>query len=560
MTTQAIRNPEGLFQVWHKKSIYTGPTGTGQFVPNVDDMVVHYEQNVAIWERVADVNIGNMLATLVPLAPVPNNSLSLATISLGVGPGAANQGAIAYIDKRVVPYNLAVDGRIYVYGSQHAYAKIYAGTDLSPTGRVISAVYDGSGNYVGENVPLETVASAALANNVAVKAIPPCKTSANLLDGEVLTIVYFDTLDNVTAKQQVLVDNTAYVRRAAAGAKTVVGIGLTAPFLSLTNSKTIVYPRNLTLQPENLTGVVFYSDGTELRLPVDGERFSVTGLDAYDSGVVGMSYPLVLKYELAVNEQAYGGVGGASHVSETYTLTTAAANRDYEIRLFVYPKWVSEAQGYRLTWWLYDASRTMGIDVSNLVEFTSDSAVFNPKAYGVKQTLKAKINLALVAGNYNSFTHVQEVDVRLMGVGTFRQDLSTPPNWFVSPVAGRTPLCGAGVFATFVVVSGSTKTFKLSGNYATLPAWLEAYYSNAQPLVNLPNESAAPVPTHFTLVVNGAEFQYPVSAWNQALTISANCANNDTVYIRFQYSGQQMLELAAVGMPLYQKNDDGSYV
>lgn len=560
MTTQSIHDPEGGFRIWHKREIYTGPTGDGINVPNIDDVVVEFIDNTMVQYRVTDVNLGNFLSTLVPLDQVKDNSLPPSAIALGVGPGTANQMARAYLDKRSVPYSLAVDGRHYVYGSHHTHAKIFAGTDLSPTGRVISAVYDGSGDYVGEDVPLEVVATAALNNNVAVKVLPPCKTSANLVDNEVLTIVYYDTVGNITAKEQVLVENTSFIRRATDGVKTVVGVGLVTPFLSMLNAKTIVYPRNITLQPENLTGVVYYDDGTELPLPVDGERFSVTGLDAYDSTVVGMSYPLVLKYELSINEQAYGGVGGASHVSETFTLTTAEANRAYEVRLFVYPKWVSDSQGYRLTWYLYDASRSIGVDVSSLVELTSDSAALSPKAYGVKQTLKAKINLANVAGNYNSFVHVQEVDVRLMAPGTFRQNLSTPPNWYVTPVAGHTPLCGGGVFGTFVVVAGSTKTFELKGNFSSFDDWKEAYYENALPLVITPSEEAAPDPTHFVLVINGAEFSYPITSWNQPLTISASCSNNDTIYVRFQYAGQQMLELAAAGMPLYQKNSDGSYV
>lgn len=555
-----IYDPEGRFNIWKKPEIFTGPDGTGQFVPKVDDLVVDIISNVVNWSRVSDVNIGNYLSTLVPIAPVPDNSLGIGDISVGVGMGRHNETAFVYINKNTIPYSLATDGRRYVYGSDKVYCKIFAGTDISGVGRVISAVYNSSGDFVTENVSLELVATDAFNNNVGIKSVMPCKTSANLVDGEVVTLVYYNSSGDVVQKEQFQVVNTAFIRKSGAGVKTVVGVGLLNPFLSTQNGKTLVYPRNLALSAENLTGVVYYNDGSEQHLPVDGVVFSVTGLDAYDSSIPGESFPLVVKYQLDVNEQAYGNVGGANHVSENYVITTAAPNLNYEVRLFPAPKWIGATQGYGLTWWLYDAARSSAVDVSSLVSLASDSAPMSPRAYGVKQTLKARINLSFVAGNYNSFVHTQLVDITLQSPGTFRQDSSTPPNWFISPVSGITPMAGAGVFTSFKPVSGNTSLFKVRANITNLQDWLTAYYYDSQPIILTPAESVPPTPTHFVLSINGAEFQYPLASWNQDLMITASCANSDTVYIRFQYAGQQLLELGVIGMPLYQRNDDGSYV
>lgn len=403
------------------------------------------------------------------------------------------------------------------------------------------------------------VANDAYNNNQAIKTVMPAKTSANLLDDEVVTAVFYSISGNVVDKQQLLVSNTAFIRSLNANAKTVVGVGIQSPFLSSTNAKNIVYPRNIALTAENLTGVVYYSDGSEMALPVDGVRFSVSGLDAYDSTSVGVTYPLVATYELSNNEQAYGGVGGVRSVSENYTVTTANPNLDYEVRLFAYPKWIDNTAGYRLTWWIYDASRSVAQDVSELVDLASDSAAFAPKVYGIKQTLKARIDLSQINGNYESYIHVQTVDVKLQAPGTFRQNLSTPPNWFVTPISGQTPLFGQGVFATYTIVSGNAKTMSVKGGFTTLNDWLQAYYWNMLPITLEPSELVAPTPTHFVLVVNGHEFSYPISAWNTVLSITAPAANNDTVYVRFQYAGQNLLELGCAGMPLYQLNANGSY-
>lgn len=554
-----IYDPAGRFTVWKLTEIYTGPTGTGQYVPKVDDLVVSIVDGVANWSRVSEVNIGSYISTLVPILPVPDNYLTPGEIALGVSPGAPPSTYLLYVNKRTVPYSAALDSRLQVYGSAVNSCKVFAGTDISGAGRVISATYDNGGNFVGEDVSLELVASDAFNNNNAIKVVQPFKTSANLSDGEVATAVFYDISGSVVAMQQLLVKNTAFVRALGAGVKTVVGVGLLTPFLSVINAKTISYPRNLTLTAGNLTGVVHYSDGTEVHLPVDGTRFSVSGLDSYDPTSVGVSFPLVIKYVLGVGEQAYSGMGGGNQVSDTYTLTTTDFNRQYQVRLFPFPKWLDTVRGYNLAWWLYDATRSIAVDVTNLVQYASGSPAFVGTSYGIKQTLNMQINMSAVGGNYENYIYTQEVDVKLQAPGTFRQDLSTPPNWYTAAVSGSTPMFGGSVYATFVAGAGLSKTFNVAGGFTTLQDWLTAYFTNSEPIVLTPLETAAPAPTHFTININGAEFQYAIANWNQPLVISAAANNNDTVYVRLQYAGQQMLELGIAGMPLYQKNGDGSY-
>ncbi len=559
--TQPEFDTERGARTWHKRDIYTGPSGQGTVVPNLDDLVYEIVGGVIVWSYVSDVNTGNYLATLVPSGPVATHNLSADDVALGVGPGAFPHNYVMYVDKSTVPYTACLDARAPIYGTDVATCKVFVGTDLTAAGRVVSAMYNSGGTYLGEDVPMELVATDTYNNNVGIKTVAPFKTSAPLADGEVVTAVFYNTGGQVVGKQQFKVENTRFVRRASQAARTVVGLKLQTPFLSLLNAKTIVFPQNLTLVQENLIGVVVYNDGQEVPMPVDGERFIVEGLDAYDAQATGISFPLVLKYVLDTNENAYGGVGGVEFVTEEYTLVTAAPNLNYDVRLIPFPKWVDATAGYRLTWYLFDASRSVGLEVTTLVNLADGSAAFQPTLYGHKQTIRAIINMAQVEGNYNSFNHLQEVDVSLLAPGTYRQNLATPPNWLVTPVAGNTPMFGVGVFATFVTGAGSLKTFRLKGNFNSLNDWLQAYYYNALPIVNAPAESEAPEPTHFVLVVNGAEFPYAIDAWNDDLTVSVTATNNQTVYVRFQYEGQEdMLELSAAGMPLYQVNTNGSYI
>ena len=556
MSTNApIYNPNGLWQIWNYNDIYTGPSGTGSYVPKVGDQVNQIVGNVITEYIVESVALGSLLSVLTPSAPLAAiaNTVNESNILFGNNP---NTYAI-YIDKSVIPFALNVDARLIVKGSMITACKIFEGTDLSVVGSVISAVYDTSGNYVGENVGLSLVASDAYNNNIAIKVVNACNTSANLLDGELVTAVFYNIAGNVVSKEQLFVYNTGFVRSLNTAAKTVIGIGLVSPFLSSTNSSLINYPLNLQLSISNLIGVVYYSDGSSVSMAIDGVKFSVSGLSAYSSTNVNQSYPLVATYVLQANESAYGVNSiNVAHFSKAYTLVTSAANLVYQTQLYAYPVW--NGTQYMLEWFLYDMARSLSIDVTNLVVLTN---TYNGTLYGTKQTVNASINLGNVNPAYGTFNYEQSVDITLQAPGTFRQNAATPPNWYATPVTGTTPMFGAGCFATYLVNSPSNRSVNIMGIYTTEAAWLTAYYINTLPLTLAGIETVPPTPTHFNLIINGASTTYPLSAWNAVLTISQVISANSTLFIEFiERTSSVDLQLSVAGVPFYQINSSGVYL
>ena len=553
-TIAPVYNPNGLWQVWNFNDIYTGPAGTGQYVPKVGDQVNQIVGNVITAYVVESVSLGSLLSTLTPAAvPTSAGASSLTDVLFGDNPSTY----AVYIDKSVVPYALNVDARLIVKGSMITACKIFEGTDLSVAGNVISATYDTSGNYVGENVGLSLVASDAYNSNIAIKVVNACNTSANLLDGELVTAVFYNLSGNVVSKEQLQVYNTGFVRSLNTAAKTVIGIGLISPFLSSTNSNVINYPLNLQMNVANLTGVVYYSDGTSASMAVDGVKFSVSGLSAYSSTSVNQSYSLVATYVLQANESAYGiNNVNVPHFSKAYTLITTAANLNYQTQLFAYPVWTGTT--YTLEWFLYDMARSLSVDVTNLVTVTT---AFNGALYGTKQTVAASVNLGLVNPVYGTFNYTQSIDVLLEAPGTFRQNSATPPNWFVTPISGSTPLFGAGCFATYLVNSPTNSSVNLMGIYSTEATWLAAYYYATLPMVIANLETVPPVPTHFNLVLNGSSTTFPISSWNSIITLSQVIAANSTLYIEFiERTTTVDLQLAVAGVPFYQINSSGVYL
>jgi hypothetical protein len=564
--TVPIYNPDGLWQIWNFNDVYTGPSGAGQYVPKVGDLVYQIvdatktEYVVTARDPVTD------LTTLRLISGAVSDGEFTMNILFGVGPGTQADTYIAYLDKSVTPYRLTVDSRTSVAGSLVNYCKIFAGSDLSAaTGTVISAMYDTGGNYLGENVPMTLAGSwqgQDLITNTAIKVPQPCRTNANLADGDLVTAVFYDQTGFVVSKRQLLIWNTGFVRGLDQSSKEVISIGLETPFLAGSNSKLINYPVNVPINAMNLVGVVNYSDGSLVRWAVDGTRFSVTGLDAYAPTIVGQEVPIVLKYQLQTGESAYGMSNqNTDHISDTYTVVTQAVSGSYAVKLFCYPVWISPQAGYRLSWWLYDLARSILYDVTNQVQIDTNVSAYQALAYGTKQTLRVFVNLQDVNAIYQDFFHVQVVDVILNNPETTRPAINAVPNWTVTPDSGTVPLYGHGVHATYYAASSNSNQVKLMGDYTDFPSWLNAYFTQAMPLYNPTTETQAPDPTHFAILVAGTRTEYPISQWNQVIVLSQVLSNNDTLFLQFfRRTSQADLQLCTSGVSLFKVNSLGNYI
>ena len=565
--TVPVQNPEGRWTIWNYNDLFTGPTGTGIYVPNVNDEVHQIVDATKTEYVVTAIDPVTLLSTLRVISGSVTDGEFQMNVLFGVGPGTEADTYLVYIDKSVTPYRLTVDERLSVGGSLSTYCKIFAGSDLSAaTGNVISAMYDNSGNFVSENVPLElagTWQGTALVANTAIKTVVPCKTNANLQDGEIVTAVFYDQTGFVVSKRQLCVWNTGFVRGLDQSSKEVVDISLETPFLAGANSTQITYPVNVPINGLNLVGVVTYSDGSTVSWGVDGTRFSVAGLDSYANTIVGQECPIVITYQLQAGEVAYGMENqNSDHISKIYTIVTSAVDGSYAVQLFCYPQWISALAGYQLNWFLYDLARSITYDVSNMVTIdTVNGPAFQPIAYGVHQTLKVFVNLQDVNAVYANFYHTQIVDVVLNFAASNRPAIATIPDWFVTPVSGSLPLYGQGVHATYYNPGGSSNQVLLTGDFTDFTSWLNAYFNNTLPLYNPTIETQAPTPTHFAVLAGGVRIEYPITQWNQAIILSQSLTDSSTIFLQFfQRTTQADLQLAIAGVPLWQVDSVGNYL
>ena len=535
-------------RIWLMDDIWLGDSAEGKYVVKPKDLVYEIIGGNTTLYRVVSVDEETLIPTLKEtIIKVDNATFLEADILFGVGPGTQADTYRVYIDKSTSPYTLCVDQRLQVNGTMTKTAKIFKGSTVDGSGEVISMLYDNSGNFISENIPLELV---AINNhdNYAIKSIPPCKTKADLVDGEIVTAVLYGDDGGVVSKRQLLVENTAFIRNRDVSVKYISHISLECGFFSENNDHLIEFPVNLPLNSINLMGVVHYSDGSTLKLPVDGNKFQLAGLNDFVSTIVGQKVELVLIYTLSDDEVAYGTIVGEKHtMTEPYELLVTDINLDLSVKLFCYPEWQSEAAGYKLKFYMFSQDRNLWENVTPLVQFDDRTEALDGKLYGYKQFKTVYLNMKDVSSTYKNYTHVQNIEVILLRKPDGRNSL-----WKVKSVADENlPYYGEKTFAILKKINNSY-ALKIDNEKNDVSEWLKSFYDVNTPMFNSLYETTYPKPTHFYLTVDGVTTKYMVERdWNKELILSKKPSLYKNASILFTREvGGKILYLNAIDMPI----------
>lgn len=541
-----ILDPGRGFRLWSVDEIYDGK-GPGRYVPNLGDAC--WDWNTGLY-RVIEVDYTTGLSVLQKYTPPKDaGGLDNTDILLGAGPGPVSESYRVYVDKSVMPHILAVDSRLRIYGTTPTLIKIFKGVDISSNGKVISRFYDQNGSLICEDIPLETVEGSNSTNN-AVKTPMVGYTIDDLADGELVTAVVYDDAGNAVSIARLLVKNTAFIRTTDAAKKYITGIHIESPFISDDDPRVLQYPINMPTQALGMMGVVTYSDGGVKRLPIDGTKFSLYGLDNYVATILGQRIPLVLTYRLSLDEVNYNAQSSTDHyITEAYSATTVEVDGAYTVKLFVYPVWVDAVNGYRLEYFLYNLDREDVYRATPHVNLATNSAAFNPTLYGVTQNITLAVNLNEVNGRFAPYRHVQTVGITLLARG----DLDVA-NWTVQYTPNLEPIYGGeGIAARIDFINTEFWKLKIDCGAVTQGQWLESLYLPAQPLFNPNIEAAPPEPNFFNLVFGNRIIEYPISQWNAELEVPNDLKEGQTLFIEFfRRTATTDLRLATVGLPVHQ--------
>lgn len=516
-------------------------------VPRENQLVVDVLNNA--WYRVAKVDYeATLKADLVPWYAV--NSDEENTVEqdwiFGIRGGPMVGEALLSIDFSVRPNVARVDATIMRPGA--AYALLYRG-ESQGSGKIISAVYDQGLTMQTNKIPTP-LAEIVDRTNVAIKTTGPFSVTENeesLVNGTQCFLAFYDIDgDFIPPGQLVRVQHSAYMKDHRIGIKYVESIRLLSPWFSNTNNPDkVIVPINVNLLSLELRAEVLYSDGsTSGPLPVNGEKFSLEGIQEHRPTYPGQTNEVVLIYKLSSNEQFYiARPGNPEYERVTYTLEAGNAEGAYSPRIFTYPQWDTAINGYRLQHFLYDLDRKTFVDVSAMVTLNDKSPAWRPSSYGVAQSMIFNLNLRNVSANYASVTFIQYTEITLL------RDFTTAGQKFeVSFVFDKAAYKNNWLKATN---NGASSKANVTNGYANQTAWLNALYWGIYPSYDSNNEDKAPLPTHFYLMhEDSRKWLYPIADWNKDLPISISMQVGKTwyiVWVKRDASGNE-LQLATTGV------------
>lgn len=543
-----VSNPDGGFRTWHEDEIYTGPDGTGRYVPNVNDAV--WSWITGMW-RVTEVDYTTGLSVLTEYVPIPESeAVNQEDILVGGGPGYVSESFRLYVNDSVTPNTIAVDSWLRIYGTAADTIKIFRGTDISfDDGEVISRLYDSNGDFIGENIPLQLVESDS-ETNLAVRTMVTGYTTSDLVDGEVVTAVVYSDAGEAISINKLIVKKTAFIRSTDIYKRYITSIEIESPFISDAEPNVLQWAINMPVQALNMTGVVNYSDGGIRRLPIDGTKFTLLGIDNFIATIQGQRVPLVLTYKLGADEAVYEAeeVQDSYHLSVPYFGETIAVEGAYSVKLFTYPVWIDNINGYRLEYYLYNLDRDEVYYATPYVSIANNSIAFNPTLFGTTQNITVAVNLNEVNGLFDAYRHVQTIGVTLYNHGNVDDR-----NWTIQYTPNVDPVFGGTDFAARV----DFINVELYDLYIGLEAenefrWLDKIYWPTQPLYDPTSEAEAPTPNFFKVYFDNKVIEYPLEQYNEVLRIDTTIEDGSTLFIEFiKRTANDDLQLAIAAMPVH---------
>ncbi len=498
-TVVAVVDASRGFRFWNMDEIYIGPLGPAKarFVPNVDDAVWDWDTGLY---RVIAVNAN--LSTLDPWSFTDlNGGVIPEDIILSTGPNRVSESYRVYIDTSVTPHRMAFDSRLYINAIDADHVKVFLGSDIGPSGHVISGVFNVSNVLVSEDIPLQLVVMPGV-SNVGIKTPAVAGVIEAVNDGTLVTAVVYSSVGVKLSVFHMVCKLTNFIHTVDTSKRYIVDIELLSPYLSTTDNHVLEYPVNMLLQSGTLQGRLTYNDATSLDLPIDGSRFTLMGMDRFVANTAGNSADLVLLYNLQPNEYALGltVIGAQRFKTKEYRVTAISSNGAYTVKLFVAPYWHIATGAWRLDYYLYDIDRDTYLLVTPHVESVINTPAFNGSLYNAWQFLTVAIDLNDADNAYLNYRYPQTFAIQLRNGGSnavadeyYLLEYQQSITWGSGLTALVSPDVNLGQFR-----------LDISQNLANLGDWLNRVYLPLRPLLIPTVELTPPTPTHVRVEINNA--------------------------------------------------------
>jgi hypothetical protein len=221
---------------------------SGKYFPSLNSIVI--KTDGTLW-YVSARNEETFKVTLSPCSIFTSTIEDATTDIISYG----NDKFCLYIDKRVSPYKLIVDAKLLFYGIS---IKEYTLSRVNSSGKeeIISIYLDNLDRFISDRIPMS-----AIAENVNAYKFPTnCHTTADLAEGEPITLTAYNTLGNVCAKIILYVRNAIWLNDLNSLTNPIVN--LDADCLQERGDEWYIYerqdPSHLNIRP-----YLTYSDGSK---------------------------------------------------------------------------------------------------------------------------------------------------------------------------------------------------------------------------------------------------------------------------------------------------------
>lgn len=530
-----------MFWTYEIDEIYTGGPGKGKYVPNEKSHVVRYNTNERWYVKSLDKT--TLIPELEPLGYSNNMVLSSTDLLFSAGPGDSSKAIRIYLDTTVYPYRLDVDAFAQIRQVQAAYAKIIYGP-LYGEHEVISMMLDATGNLVSDRIPLSVCALEPGWTNYSIKTVDPCFTNRKFKNGDMLTLLVYSQSGHVLSSTPLSVVNSNTIRDLNQPLRYIRSIGIESPYLSETEPNLLLLPLNWTRASMNMVGVVHYSDGKTVKLPIDERKFKLVGGDQLLSNIPTHEFDMSLNYMLDPTEAAAPEIATFSRsIPFPLRVRITEINNSHTAKLFGCLFFDKVVNIYRLRWWLLNMDRRESIEVTSHVKVAANSPAFNGSLFGTVQRLQVTLNLRDVFPTIKPFYHTQVADITIYGLPT---DYNTP--WIIKNHHLDEKTYGGALHAEITAPTA----LSLKSRCADQAEWLDRFYYQLYPLVEDPNNPALKVkPTHVLVKYKTTETRIPVTDWDHAIQMGVVLETGGTVQLTWiKETATGDLYLAAGGTTL----------
>jgi hypothetical protein len=503
------------FRVWLIDQIYLGPTSptSGRIVPNVDDAVFDWNRGVFRVVAVDNVfTVGNGEPTYTPTLKLVDLSI-LAKKQMGL---IGSQNLISYqpnvlelafLNTLVTPFTISLDDRYRVFDTEAAYIKLFKGTDVSANkGTVISKVFNGSGNYISENVELELIDP----NNPAIKRPPVFNTIASLYDGEVVTAVIYTQAGGPIGQHSFLIKNSSAIRGLGNNTVFITDIILVSEMLDNIELDLINVPANLPITGGDFQARLLYSDGSNSLISVGTTKCKLHGITNFNTSLAGVSSTVVLNYYPDVNEPIINTSNPyLRSLTHSYRIRTSENVLDKSFKIYVVPVFNTVTNKYTNTYYLTNLNYDILIKLNNsqISVRNLDNTPIDYTTNTESQTLLLSVVMSTVFPiGYTGYTFVQSVIVRYGSETTF--------GWILDYKGNNENVYGAEAYFEYSITG--QQVIQIKSGAVTIEEWLSILWTPLHAIFNHNLSLSAPTPTHIQLRYKGVSS--PIKAisvaWN----------------------------------------------